>query len=234
MKIAILISGFPRTFKSCRQSLFDNLININNHEFDIYLYTWQPSKNQHNSNLKDEDNIYDINELIETYKPKKYVFENVDDWMKNNKLKTGQWYTLQKCWELMESTNTKYDLVIRYRFDCLIRKPYHILNVGSQIITPRDCYRGYDKNNQRVLINLKDNIDYINDYCCINDKMAIGSYDIMKIYCNVQDEYFILLDDKKKVTAINQLSTEGTLAEYLKKYSIDWVYDPKLIIKINR
>ena len=40
-KTAILIFGQPRTYKKCYQSLFDNIINRVNHNFDIYLITWK-------------------------------------------------------------------------------------------------------------------------------------------------------------------------------------------------
>lgn len=129
-RTAILVFGQPRTYKKCYQSLFDNIIKQNNHNFDIYLITWK----------KDYDK-----ELLKYYKPKDVLLLDYDDFLKDlegiNKLKIGlyqpskhlykntyyiqlwQWY---KGYEFIKNKN--YDYIVKTRFDIQIKKPIKINN----------------------------------------------------------------------------------------------------------
>lgn len=134
-KTAILIFGQPRTYKKCYQSLFDNIINQNDHNFDIYLITWKKDFND---------------ELFKYYKPKDVLLLEYDDFLKDlqgiNKLKIGldyqnpsdrkehkdkntyfvqlwQWY---KGYEFIKNKN--YDYIVRTRFDNYFNKSIIINN----------------------------------------------------------------------------------------------------------
>lgn len=130
-RTSILVFGQPRTYKKCYQSLFDNIINQNDHDFDIYLITWK----------KDYSD-----ELLKYYKPKDILLLEYDNFLKDldgiDKLKIGleyqhlkkkdkntyfiqlwQWY---KGYEFIKNKN--YDYIVKTRFDIQIKKPIKIYN----------------------------------------------------------------------------------------------------------
>jgi hypothetical protein len=126
MKIAICISGQPRSFKQSYISLKEYF--LDKYNCDIYFHTWKAT-NFESTNFGFGNTQYLLteekyNDLIQLYNPKKYILEQpiIFDasgykcpiWRQplNNTL--SMFYSIYKSIQLIEE---EYDYVIRTRFD---------------------------------------------------------------------------------------------------------------------
>ena len=225
-RTAILVFGQPRTYKKCYQSLFDNIINQNNHNFDIYLITWKKDYNE---------------ELLKYYKPKDVLLLEYDDFLKDldtiNKLKIGfkyqnpcggggskdintyfvqiwQWY---KGYQFVKEK--KYDYIVRTRFDNLFNKSIKIDNtIFKKNLGSHKIYK--DSN------NILDDIFFVikkEDSCILEiwknqDKLDFIDENYIKNYTNKLKNNEYLMDLETLVTI------------YVKDYK---KYDYKLISMDN-
>jgi hypothetical protein len=176
MRVAILLTGFLRTYKET-YSLLESSI-LNKYFCDIYSITW--SKQEGNNSVDEKyfelykKNLkkYKIIDSEEYYKNKK-VFEPLD--RDNDVFKTNirakehgtywanrlidQWKLVHECFNLIENPN-EYDLILRLRYDL---KLYNItLNQTDNLVIPKDG-GGWE----------------------FTDHMAYGNPKIMKIYCDL-------------------------------------------------
>jgi hypothetical protein len=126
MKIAICISGQPRNFKQSYISLKKYI--LDKYNCDIYFHSWKAPKfestNFGRGNRQYHLNENDYDELIELYRPKKYIFEapivfdatgiTCPIWRQplNNSL--SMFYSIYKSSQLVEG---EYDYIVRTRFD---------------------------------------------------------------------------------------------------------------------
>jgi hypothetical protein len=178
MKVAVLLTGFLRTYKETYPILESNI--LNKHICDIYSVTW--SKQENNNSLDEKyfelyrKNLkkYKIINSEEYYKNKK-IFEPLDrenDVFKiNSRAKEhgtywanrliDQWKLVHECFNLME-TPDEYDLILRLRYDL---KLHNItLNNTNNLIIPKDI-GGWE----------------------FTDHMAYGNPKTMKIYCDLHN-----------------------------------------------
>jgi|688.fasta_scaffold56004_2 hypothetical protein len=137
MKIAVCVSGQPRTWESCYPRWIEILASQGEVDFFFHLWDYNTLPNLLSTvgdGMKLEDELLSDDEktrLIETFKPKKYIFESRKDiqyWNCNIPVKHqfGAWtkeqfYSLYYCsllkrqWEL--ENDFRYDVVIRLRAD---------------------------------------------------------------------------------------------------------------------
>tara|TARA_R110000824_G_scaffold33410_8_gene106977 strand:+ start:2994 stop:3647 length:654 start_codon:yes stop_codon:yes gene_type:complete len=163
MKVAVLLSGHAREWRSCWNSLNQNLIEPNNADVFIHSYESDDSK-----------------ELVEILRPKKFVFEKQNEVEVNESLYNinmpdnlkyiinpiSSVYMFRKiklCFDLLEEN---YDAVIKTRFDC---KYTEILNVKELDIDSYTIPTGGDYENG------------------IFDMFCVSSYDNMKHYCGLYE-----------------------------------------------
>ena len=125
MKVALLISGYLRSYKNNISYIQDEIIkNFNN--VDTYIHiTKNENKEDKYLNFIDEEN--DIKNIVSILKPKSLLIENNI----NTDILKNQWSKLYKLNQLKITNeiceNKKYDLVIRYRFDLRI-KSHNVFN----------------------------------------------------------------------------------------------------------
>jgi hypothetical protein len=156
MKIAVLLPGLVRTWKSTFEDFSANLINPNQekHQIDIYLAFWEKTDQKRNMRKGrregENENIQPlsgeiIEEIIDSYRPKKYSILN--DYDGKNKFfqekgllleqsigvphhpepkmlfansVMAQSYVWNKCFSLISED---YDLIVKTRFDVTYGKP---------------------------------------------------------------------------------------------------------------
>jgi len=214
-RAAILVFGQPRTYKKCYQSLFDNIINQNNHNFDIYLITWKKDYNE---------------ELLKYYKPKDVLLLDYDDFLKDldhiDKLKIGLTYNndnmkdkntyFVQLWQWYKAygfiKNKNYDYIVKTRFDIQLMKPIKIDNNNYFIdFSERD----------KIYKNTLDDLFYI-----LKDK------DTMDIWNNQSKLKFIdkqyLMDNNLYKNSKTIIPLEILLTIYVKDYK---KYDYEILDK---
>ena len=137
MKVALLISGYLRSYKNNIKYIQDEIIS-NFGDVDIYLHiTKNEKKEDKYLNLIDEEN--DVKNIVSILNPKSLLIEN----NANTDILKNQWSNLYKLNQLKIANeileNKKYNLVIRYRFDLRI-KTHHVFNniKSDTIYIPKD------------------------------------------------------------------------------------------------
>lgn len=139
MKIAICLSGQPRTWKKCYKTWL-NMFSPHG-EIDFYFHLWNYNTlpkhlvSQYGAILTDESiSQEEQNEIIETLNPKKYIFESkkkITYWNIKlpNEKQFGPWCAEQFYSQYRASllkreyeieNNFRYDLVVRVRSDLYI------------------------------------------------------------------------------------------------------------------
>jgi hypothetical protein len=122
MKIALCLHGLFNSATDDTSLGIDGYEYIKKHilskgDVDVFVHSWEEDKRDIITNL--------YNPKVSLFEPQKYFTEFID---KNelNKLVTpsrspqtvlSHFYSIQKSFELLDSTNEKYDIVIKSRFD---------------------------------------------------------------------------------------------------------------------
>lgn len=148
MRIALCLSGQPRTWKNCYQNWFENF--GVDHQIDVFFHFWDYNTLPTIVNLKiGKENNPDIpismeekQEILQTLNPKKYVFDSrnlnpINEY--DPKILTkyvqkpigwwcrSQFYSLQYVSRLRRQyeieNNFEYDFVLRWRTDIWVNKP---------------------------------------------------------------------------------------------------------------
>lgn len=192
MKIALLMTGFPRTYKKTYHNLKKNILDI--HDVDTYICSWD--KCQMNSGgpiitVDSEDVLNTYCEKLKSYvfiDYEKYVlnrFRNIDFLDRPNDVfkidpraiehgsywverLRDQWYIVQ-CGFSMIRDPSQYDLIVKLRFDVDFQS---IIIKDEDFVIPKDI-GGWT----------------------YSDHFAYGKCESMKKYCNIfnafHDIYFI-------------------------------------------
>ena len=180
MRIALLIAGYLRSYKANIDFIKEEIINKYD-DVDVYLHITKDEKLEDRYfNQIDErdiksiiDNLNPVSTIIENnthYSEDKFINNTINHWDKLYKLNN-----LKKIKE--NSTNKKYNLVIRYRPDLSIvsKNIFDISNVSNTIFIPKDSK--IDK------VKLTDKTD---GYIC--DALAFGDSSSMDKYFDIYDE----------------------------------------------
>jgi len=160
MKIALCISGKPRSSMFCYPYIYDAFMN-NKHQVDVFIHSWNQCR------------------VLDLYKPKKLEINSdsevlnmllpmlnlngikIEGNVQNNIL---MYYSIKRCFDLIDS---EYDVIIRARFDLLLQPKFDIESIIN------------DLSNKKYDIYIPTEEFNMGGY---NDQLAIGTYDAMKIY----------------------------------------------------
>ena len=165
MKVALIISGYLRSFKNNIESLNKNLLNL--YDVDIYIHITNSNESKY------INNIISIDEIKSLLKPKVILitdnikFENNYDDLYNQNYK---FYILnQKRLEIEKIENIKYDIVMKYRPDIYLQEKILFEMEEDIIYIPKE-----NKIEKNKLKSINDS------YIC--DIIAYGSPNIMNKY----------------------------------------------------
>ena len=212
MKIAVCYSGLPRTILNCLDNHYENLLKDN--LCDIYFSFWDTwGFNFREDTLKKEENISkeDISNLINLLKPKRFEFEkfeNFNDYFEKKTIDSPQGYPycknlLSMHYKIFKTFNLidmseNYDVILRLRpdhfFKNKIKFEFPKQNTIYTSLTGARCNNGG-----------------------MNDQIAYGDYDVMKIYSS----FFL---DWEKIKEIKKTcNPEHLLKYYLDKNNIEYI-----------
>ena len=227
MKIALLLSGQPRRYRHGYHELRRWF--LERYDIDVYMHAWK-AKEFHKYNFFNdgqlekvhhvEDKLY--TNLIDWYKPKSYLFENSIQFdqagMKgpnNQRLNSqmGMWMSLKRAWDLMDNSGVQYDLILKTRYDLLYT---HIVAANCSLL----------KDMTQLDPNYLHHFGYADswehgDYQ-MNDQLAVGGYDVMKIYCNLFPAMLrtIFVDPEYKNNYIDMFINETLIFHHLKMNNV--------------
>ena len=202
LKIAVILTGHARSYKECFPSVKAHL--LDRYDVDVYVSTWNYSQSGRNDPLEP----IDVNDVIETYNPKKYHIENWIEYFQNkvpipyvnegacrnwmgcatapecqNKCRSlegirDQYYIVKKGFELIENPN-EYDLILRFRFDMDFFK-FEI----DELIDEHSIMM------HRVWWE-----EEWNSFIC-SDQFAYGKPQVMEKYCKLYDYFPNIFSDR--------------------------------------
>jgi hypothetical protein len=163
MNVAVLIIGGPRNFETVYPSFIEKIINQNpDTRFDVFVSTWditgmfKKDKDYKVPNTAEDlwintNHKSDINTLIEIVNPVCIIVDNFTEWRNKNKsfIKEyadkyalseysrvnsafTQFFQLRQCLNLIDDLS-KYDAVIKYRFDLEILENLKIDSIKAEI-----------------------------------------------------------------------------------------------------
>jgi len=195
MKLALLLTGHPRTYRQTICSLKKSL--LDNYDIDIYFFTWNKTQGITLNNSEFEPEDFSMEDLVKDYRSSgnlvKYKFADIEEYKRNrfNNIKfldrendvfkvdpsarhhgsfwverlRDQWYGVKQCYSLIEDVS-KYDCILRVRFDMDLYIP-KLLDLDFVI------YKDQMNNNANGL-----------NY---TDHFAYGKPKQMKKYCHLFD-----------------------------------------------
>lgn len=124
MKIAVCISGQPRTWFTAKENIFTYL-DLKGHEVDFFIHTWNQNTFRESSNIESERTYVDVdkNEFIEMRKYFKPKLMTVEEYTSENFISiwSSLFYSFMKSIWLKRKyeldNDFEYDIVIKTRFD---------------------------------------------------------------------------------------------------------------------
>ena len=184
MRVALCISGQPRSVALVYPTIYENIIAPN--AADVYIHSWI------DDNIKGKKPVaagghvgsdtipHNIEEIIlQLYKPKNYIFEPQIEFDEKNynerklpsirpKFSISQRYSIMKSIGMTEGF--EYDAIIRMRFDWKIHDRINIQSLPLNTLTaPNDAPHLHRLSNGAVLRG-------------VNDQFAIGNSHVMHTY----------------------------------------------------
>jgi hypothetical protein len=165
VKVALCISGQPRSSMFCFPYIYDAFMN-NNHQVDVFIHTWDNTR------------------VIDLYNPKKVIIEDskkvLDTLLPNITLHNLKiegniehnilmFYGIKQVYDLVDDD---YDIVIRSRFDLLLQHKIDFQSIVDDLMS--DIYD--------IFIPSED--FNMGGY---NDQVAIGTKSSMKVYSETLD-----------------------------------------------
>ena len=217
-KIALLISGYLRSFKYNIESLKENLLDI--YDIDIYIHITNRNETKYlNKNIS----IDEINLIL---KPKIIIItNNINFNSDNNDLynQNYKYYILnQKRIEIEKIENIKYDIVMKLRPDIYLYEKI-VFNNSTDII-----YIPYDNKIDKTKLYKFDD-----DYLC--DMIAYGSPSIMNNYFDIYTSLDSLISKfgKTNETLLFKYLTEKSIKFKLFKCKYDVILSLINIIAIT-
>lgn len=204
MRVALLISGYLRSFKENLPLIKKNILE----KFDCVDTYIHVTKNEHDDKYLNIINKKEVDEIMELLNPICIIQENninfTEDIKKNNLLNSWiKYYKLNKIKKLNEQTQGSYDLVIKYRPD---------LNLSSENIFKTTISRNKVYIPQKTLIDKTKLHNKDDEYIC--DIFAFGDTEIM-------DDYFSIYEDLNQLMMDYGDVPETLLYHHLKKKEIN-------------
>lgn len=223
MKTALLFSGQPRNLKQSYRYLKKYIIDDLNP--DIFIHTWDDNLHSSAKHVDITKVKYASKDLIiELLKPKNYIFENNNEFMKNldNNLKSkysdpfiqySMFYSMNRVNDLKKKYEKEndfiYDTVIRIRFDFIpleriknkeIKpKTFNYFNILKNKNVPCDWIFWSDSKTMDILNNCYVNLDeFIKkiEYFTGENILKLHSENNNIDFCGYNKSGFILRDEK--------------------------------------
>ena len=170
MRIAIQISGEIRASQYTYETIFKNILNIPENEVDIFIHTWS-----------DKD-------AIQVYNPKAYELENYEEKKDLHVLprSMSMYYSIWRANEVRKDyaikNNITYDIVMRYRTDCVVNEnPFISIDTRSDILMIPLAKNG-------KAVDGPGEQDTGSAYC---DWLAWGTPKAMDIYCKTYHTWLL-------------------------------------------
>lgn len=177
MKVAVLLTGFLRTYHQTFNSLEEKI--LKNYDCDIFSVTWDKQENKNDITNENYSHIYSKNlkkikivnyeEYLKTKKTFVPIDRENDVFKVNDRAKEhgpywvnrlmDQWKLVHECFNLIDDYR-KYDVILRLRYDLLLHNIK--LDITNKLVIPKDT-GGWS----------------------FTDHMAYGPSEVMKIYCNL-------------------------------------------------
>lgn len=183
MRIAIQISGEFR-FLHLTTDSFMKQIQDPGTEVDIFVHTWFkkntdmgtfpfPGRANWHMNIT----VFSTNDGLTTYKPKAYLTEKYEEKEELHTLPRcmSEYYSMWKANEIrkeyQEKNTIRYDLVMRYRTDCILNEP--ITKISATEIARGTSFLCIPRSNEVKNLDL------------IHNQLAWGTPDSMDIYTSI-------------------------------------------------
>lgn len=200
MRIAILLSGYPRKYDIAYESL--KAPYLDKHQCDVFVHSWYAPEKVDNSTYAG---------FIDTFKPIKMVLETQrifdtstqrDKWNLLLQNTLSQFYSVYRANQLKceyESENSfKYDFVIRMRPDLRVTRPIEVEKIDPQFIA---IYNWTQLNFGHM---------------GLSDVFAIGPSNLMDIYAN----FFMKIKHYVDFDQTYNIPDEKTRPEYLLRHHL--------------
>lgn len=190
MRVALCISGQPRSVELAFPSIYENIMVPNNP--DVYIHSWIDDSIKGKKPITAGGDVAcdtipdDIDSIIlKSYNPKKYIFEKQLEFDEKNyntkrleyirpKYSISQKYSIMKSIEL--ALDEHYDAIIRMRFDWNIHKKFDVTTLPLNHLTaPNDAPHLHILPNGMPLRG-------------INDQFAVGDMHVMKCYASIYSQ----------------------------------------------
>jgi len=228
-KIAICLSGQPRTYKYALQSTLNFFQNNENYSYSYFCHAWDYNsykvKHRETEQLVWESEIVDknilSNDLYSMLNAKKVVIESREELPTHHYTNTIPWDSLyysqmranylKRQYEL--ENNMEFDFVIKSRYD-LVFIPYKTFELDNRINDPYDYKKSYDffgTHNGRMFMEY----DRVN----ISDVIYYGSSEVIDV---ISDCYWYMITERKfHIPEDCDFLGPGTLlSEYLRHTNI--------------
>lgn len=189
MRVAVLISGYLRSFKDNLDNIKTNVVNKFDN-VDIYIHITQ-NENNDDRYLNDSDIKKDVEYIIDNLTPTSIIIE--PNYNSNTTSVVNQWskyYKINSIKKINEEIGSfRYDYVIKLRPDIFL-----INEIDKSVLVNNDIvYIAKDtKIDKQKLTKENDN------YIC--DIMAIGSSEIMDKYFNIYNRLNQLIENYGQVS----------------------------------
>ena len=232
MKLAIQISGEFRMLHLCLPHLQKNVLDaFPNVEIDVFIHTWRRDEEGFGTFPFDGRGewhktmyIYGHGTGLALLKPRSYFIENYDDRKDLHELPRAysMFYSIQRANDARQEyerlTETKYDLIMRYRTDCILNE--NLFELIKPFLTEKRPFMCIPKAKQPRSCDGP----VENDEEGICDWFAIGTSEVMDVYCRTYETWkTIRLPIMPESMLSYQLKTYGiTKQNFLKRPEYDF------------
>lgn len=191
MRVAVCFSGQPRFIPHYAPLIKKHLLDL--YDCDIYAHFWEHTQEPINMSFTDTYTGNPLDEFKTHYAYKAlqtepqvyfdisgYALDTLEPDLKHaytpNQFKdlyqrvNSQWYSLQKCYKLIEEPDT-YDFIVRIRTDCKLNSPIELSRFNKHTLYIQDGRRtGWDRK--------------------YADWFMLGHADVMSHFTNIYDSIY--------------------------------------------
>ena len=197
MKIAIQISGEIRALPFCIQSLNKYIIAaFPDTQIDFFMHTWRREEDSlgtfpfaERGDWHTQVMVYSHGKALASFQPRSYFLENYDDRHDLQELPRAysMFYSINRANDARKEyerlTEVTYDAVMRYRTDCICNE--NLYEMVKEFIEAKESF----------LCIPKAKLPKHHDGPCDNDEesicdwFAVGTPDLMDIYCGTYETW---------------------------------------------
>jgi hypothetical protein len=186
MRLALQISGEFRLLHLCLPTLQKHLVDVfPTAEIDIFIHTWWKDEDELGDTPYKTRYLYGHGTGLSIFKPRGYYLEKLETiaCLQGKSRATWMFYSILRANEARKEyetlTETKYDLVMRYRTDCIFNES--LFAVVKPSLVERKSFLCIPK---PLRVPTADGPIYEDESASICDWFAIGTPDTMDIYCS--------------------------------------------------